>query len=995
MKEHRPLPFVAIALALLLGSVAPTLGQEETGNLFITVIDADGAKLPGVTVELEGMGAPRLMVSNASGEVRFLGLDPGAYALAARLEGFSTLEYPGIDIRAARSTSIELELSGAIGEVITVTSESPLLDERKLTAGTTVSQIELEKIPTARDPWSMLTQTPAVLTDRINVGGNESGQQTVFRAPSVRDDENDFQVDGVQITDMAAIGSSPTYYDFDQFSEMQFTTGGSEITRAAAGVSVNLVTKRGTNELRGTARYMLTDGGGYFGLFEQGNPDVESDLAPDQESFEAPEINRIQDYGFEAGGPVVKDKVWLWGAWGRQDIRMFAAGGAPDNTELENTALKLNSQPFNNNSLLASFNNGDKQKFGRGAGRTRPQETTTNQRGPTGVFKVEDTHVFNSNLFMTGTWSKVDGGFMNTSQAVLNADCGGQDCPFELETLVDPEGIYRNSYYQYSASRPSQELKADGSYFISGDTVGHEIKFGARMREVEAITSFTFPGRNLLHFAGENWDLAPGPDDVVIAYRGSWAPTNQDYASIWAQDTLSFGSWTVNAGLRWDVQTGENPALVVAENPAFPEILPSIDFPGNDANGLEWSSITPRIGVTYALGEERNTLIRGSYAQFARALPGWVPGQLNPTGFSYAYFYFEDLNGNNMWDDRTEPFELFDFAGFDPTDPTALSSPNRIDPGLDPEMTQEIILGAEHSLMPEFVLGAQFTFRTVDDILDEARLVRDVNGAVRPETASDYILVGTTTGTLPDGTTVAIPEWNLRPSLSTTGGTLLFNGRREREYMGANVNWTKRLTNGWMMRGYVAYAFQDEWSVPDNYVWGEGGLGLLNNTGLNPSELKNDCDGCLYAVQSLGSGNKGDVFLQSGWSWNLNGMYQVKPEKPWGFNVAANLFGREGFPLPYFTRTGGTIDNITRDISLVSGTDDFRADDIFTFDLRLEKEFLTTNQASITVSLDGFNLLNETYVLQRERQLNLSTAGFVDETLSPRVWRLGMRLNWR
>ncbi len=995
MRRYRWLPPTAIALTLLLGTVSPTMAQEETGNLFVVVMDADEARLPGVTVELTGYGAPRLMVTNTAGEARFLGLDPGSYALRASLEGFSTLEYPSIDIRVARSTSLELLMTAAVGEVITVTSESPLLDERKVTQGTTVSQIELEKIPTARDPWSLLTQTPAVLTDRINVGGNESGQQTVFRAPSVRDDENDFKVDGVQITDMAAIGSSPTYYDFDQFSEMQYVTGGSEITKAAAGVSVNLVTKRGTNELRGTARYMLTDGGGYFGGLKQGTPDVSGDLAPGQDDFDAPRINRIQDYGFEAGGPLVRNKAWLWGAWGRQDIQMFAAGGAPDNTELENTAIKLNSQLTNSTSLVGSFNNGDKQKFGRGAGRTRPAPTTTNQRGPTGIFKVEGTHVFNANLFASLTWSKVDGGFMNTSQAVLNADCGGPDCPFALESLIDSEGIWQNSFYQYSASRPSEEFKGDGSFFITGDRVSQELKFGARFREVEASTSFTYPGRNLLHMAGENWGLEPGPDDVVVAYRGSWAPTQQDYTSIWAQDTISFGSWTVNAGLRYDVQKGENPPLLVAANPAFPGVLPALDFPGNNANGLEWETITPRIGLTYAIGEERDTLIRASYAQFARALPGWVPGQLNPTGFSYGYFYFEDSNDNNMWDDASEPYELFDWAGFDPSDPAALSSPNRIDPSLDPEMTHELIIGAEHSFLPEFVMGAQFTFRQVEDILDELRLVREPTGTVRTERADDYYIVGTLEETLPDGTVVRLPEWNLSSDLSGTGGTLLFNGQREREYMGFNVNWTKRLANRWMMRGYVSYAFEDQWKVPAEYVAGEGGMGLLNNTGLNPSELKNDCDGCLYAVQSLGSGNKGDMFLQSGWSWNLNGMYQVAPAKAWGFNVAANLYGREGFPLPYFVRRTGTEDRITRDISIVADTDDFRADDIVTVDLRLEKEFVTANQASITVSLDGFNLLNEAYVLQRERRMNLSTANFLDETLSPRVWRLGVRFGWR
>ena len=98
----------------------------------------------------------------------------------------------------------------AVEDVITVTAESPLLDERRVTTGCTVSQTELEKIPTARDSWAVLQTTPGVLTDRINAGGDESGQQSVVWA-----------VDGLVVTDMTALGTSPADYDFDAFEEMQ------------------------------------------------------------------------------------------------------------------------------------------------------------------------------------------------------------------------------------------------------------------------------------------------------------------------------------------------------------------------------------------------------------------------------------------------------------------------------------------------------------------------------------------------------------------------------------------------------------------------------------------------------------------------------------------------------------------------------------------------------------------------------------------------------
>ena len=212
---------IAVAALLLLVASGTAFAQLQTGNLYGTVTDDQGSALPGVTVTLSGSGAPQVQVTNAQGQFRFLGLAPGSYALKAELEGFSTIDYPNIVINVGRNTNIEVKLSAAVEDVITVTAESPLLDERRISTGATVSQTELEKIPTSRDPWAVLQTTPGVLTDRINVGGNESGQQSQYVGPGSGGDQAVWSVDGVVITDMAAIGSSPAYYDFDSFEEMQ------------------------------------------------------------------------------------------------------------------------------------------------------------------------------------------------------------------------------------------------------------------------------------------------------------------------------------------------------------------------------------------------------------------------------------------------------------------------------------------------------------------------------------------------------------------------------------------------------------------------------------------------------------------------------------------------------------------------------------------------------------------------------------------------------
>src|SRR6185503_5891064 len=193
----------------------------------------------------------------------------------------------------------------------------------KISAGATVAQTELEKIPTARDPWAILTTTPGVLTDRINVGGNESGQQSAYVGTGSTQDQAVWSLDGVVITDMAATGSTPSYFDFDAFEEMQITTGGSDTTIATGGVVLNLVTKRGTNEWRGSGRYYLVDDQWQsdssversdFGRDYDGTGPVTNQAAFKQGN----RIVSVKDYGAELGGPLWKDHLWIWGSYGEQ-----------------------------------------------------------------------------------------------------------------------------------------------------------------------------------------------------------------------------------------------------------------------------------------------------------------------------------------------------------------------------------------------------------------------------------------------------------------------------------------------------------------------------------------------------------------------------------------------------------------------------------------------------------------------------------------------------
>ncbi len=472
--------------------------------------------------------------------------------------------------------------------------------------------------------------------------------------------------------------------------------------------------------------------------------------------------------------------------------------------------------------------------------------------------------------------------------------------------------------------------------------------------------------------------------------------------AFYAQDTISKGSWTLNAGLRFDIQDGSNLAGGADANGFFPDVLPALVFEGNEG-GFEWETLSPRLAFTYALGAERKTLLRASYARFAEQLQTANVSRLNPVGNAFGTFSFNDLNDNNQFDPG-EPSFLQQNNNFDPENPTLLIDRDQNDPNLDPSLTDELVASIEHAFLPEFVVSVEATYRLTTDILETRTLIDD-GGTIRPQEAGDFVpnifddsrdnaIPGTNViaDTIPGTSTPFTASFfRLRDGLSRAGGSLLTNGDSEVEYFGISLTATKRLSNRWMLRGFLNFG-EANWDVGSESTRFDD----LNLSGLGGNGLGSDIEDALFIVQSAGSGAFADVLIQSSWSGNLNGLYQVTPDQPWGFNVSANLTAREGYPLPYTyaLRTG---DGVARTVvvSASEELDAIRADDVFTADLRVEKDIPFSSNLSGTLSLDAFNLFNDNFVLQRDRSLQAPTANFLTQSLSPRIFRLGFRLSFR
>jgi len=306
-----------LTILALVGSVAGAWAQGNTGEIYGKVTDASGAVMPGVTVTLTGarLLQPLTAVSTESGSFRFPQLAIGSYDVKFELTGFKTVIKAGVRVEIGLNAQVNqaLEIS-TVQETVTVTGETPLVDLKDTGKTNRFTQEALQSIPSARDPWVIIEQAAGVAMDRQNVGGSASGQQSNFVARGAAMREQKWNLDGVDITDMSATGGSPVYYDFDAFEEMQVSTGGADVTMQSPGVGVNLVTKSGTDRLRGSGRTYITDQ-----KFQANN--VTDEMRKNGVNTGNP-IQNIQDYGFEVGGPIKKGRAWWWVGYGKQNIKV-------------------------------------------------------------------------------------------------------------------------------------------------------------------------------------------------------------------------------------------------------------------------------------------------------------------------------------------------------------------------------------------------------------------------------------------------------------------------------------------------------------------------------------------------------------------------------------------------------------------------------------------------------------------------------------------------
>ena len=966
-----PMVRLAALVLILTGLAVPSTAQVFTGRIEFSAVDSTGAVLPGVTVEVSGPRTATQMTDDR-GEARFLGLPPGAYAVVATLQGFNEYRNENVVVVTGAAAPLRATLAVAgLAQQVEVTAEgSPLIDPKSMTTSTNVTYDELQKVPSSRDPWVVLQTVPGVIVDRVNVGGAESGQQSNYQAKGANTTENTWNIDGVPITDMSALGSSPTYYDFDMFQEMQVTTGGADLTNPTPGVALNFVLKGGTNTPHGSTRI-------YFENESMQANNMPDDLAASLGGVtgKGNRIDEYKDYGFELGGPILRDRLWAWGAYGKTDVTLLTLSNTPDQTILENISFKGTGQV--SSAVRGSFTyfRGDKQKFGRSAGPTRPPETTWDQSGPSPVYKAEMNFVARNNLFLTGRYAHVGGGFQLTPQ-------GGLDTPI----YKDDAAVWRQSYYHFETVRPQENVAGEGNAFFGR----HEVKFGFGWRQADTDSTSIVPGTGIVSYH----DTYPNMFAEVTAYN-TYLSARGRYTHAYIGDTITFDRLTFTAGLRWDRQAGSTKELSQTGNPNLPSLLP--DLTGSAASDVVvWNSLLPRVGMSYALDENRKTLLRASYGMFASQLNATAGAFMSTVTYRGVYFYdVVDANANRIVDpaeiagrqcnDAIAAAGGCSYYGFDIDNPANVASPIHTIGDYNTPTTHEVQLGVDREVMPNFGVSGTFTWRHFNNF------VWRNNGA----TGADYVQIDTLTGSDPTVGNYSIPIYGVAAGRVPANRAATIYRSRDgytQRYVGFELAATKRLSNNWMARlGFSTNDHREYYDGPE--AMGDPTPLLPPTTGLGPLNLGvgPNQDGGLVMRTTSGSGKSGIFQVLPRYQFVVTGLYQA----PWGLNFGMNLVNRQGFSTPYHRTQVATADPLSarKNVLVLTDVGDARLPAVTSLDARVGKEF-AFNRVRFNVDLDVFNVLNASTVLGRQYDLRATTADDVLEIMNPRVLRLGVRFNF-
>jgi hypothetical protein len=978
----RILWFLLLAVALSAPAAFAQSAGGSTGTIQGEVVDSSGGALPGVTVTATSpaMLGTKTDTTNAQGIYRFPGLPAGVYKLTFALPGFGTVVKDdiriGIGFTAAVNTTMAVQ---SRQEEVTVTGESPVVDTTATRVQTNFDKMQLDSLPNARDMWSLLASTPAVQLNRFDVGGSTAGTQTTYIAYG-NGGQNRPLIEGINTTE--GTSASGFYFDYGSFDEVIIGTAGNTAEMPSGGVITNFIGKQGGNRFSGE------------GYFEYENRNIQgTNVTADQLArgfaniprnviqqlgLKRDQANTLLDYkNFNAsvGGPIMKDKLWFWAGYLRQQNVVYqpASGAILDGTEfltkLVNYTGKLTYQMTAKDKLIGYMQWGTKfQPFRTDAGFVSgPQHLTSastlNQQSPSWVGKLEYNRTFGSRGFF-----ELRAGEFGYNFGLLGNDQTTPRREDRATLLVTGGGR------DWELDRRRKQVHGAYTFYVDQFAGGnHQFKVGGEVQHETGRTIWKqYYANNVLQVLNNGAASAVRLGLPVDSWNGL-----RNYG-LYANDSYSLHRLTLNVGVRYDryrvfLPEQDRAASRFAAQAAHFDPVDSVKT---------FNHVVPRVGAIYNVTGDGKTLWKANLGRYYFNPGVGLADSVNPnTSTQFTEYSWNDLNGDLLWQPGEEGTLIQQQGG----------TANVIfDPNLRNSYTNELSTWLERELPGQIGVRAGFVWKMDRDGYQRENRNRPFSAWNVPATVTD---IGPD-GLANSGDERTVSALGLNPvNAALPVVNFVFNPDGfKADYKSVELGMSKRFTHKWSMVSSFLITWTDEFGT--NYA----SSGPGSNVGSDGSLFGGFASTTAFPITPNG---KADRSKFSVWTFKVFGSY----EPGWGVRLTPVFNAQQGYP--YGRNFNTSVNGITQNF-LAEAITAHRAESPKVLNFRAEKGFKITGHAKLAVIADVYNVFNENTELNvnaRTGRLTISeTAANVSvfgdgrgvpiTILPPRIARFSARLSW-
>jgi hypothetical protein len=639
-----------VMLAVFFFKPHMALAQGQLGAIAGVVKDSSGAVMPGVTVEASSpalIEKVRSVVTDSQGLYKIIDLRSGTFVVTFTLPGFNAVRREGIEVLPGVTANIDADLRvGDLQETVTVSGQSPIVDVQNVVQQKVMTRDVMDLLPTGRTYFNFAVLIPGMTVTRggnVNDVGGQFGDRAVSMSMhGSREADSQVDYDGMPITNAIArggAGSMGIYLNNGMIQEISIASNALSAEHELSGVTANVIPKEGGNTFRGNF------------LANYSTASLQSDNLTDDLIARglgaANSLKNISDVNPGLGGPLMKDRLWLFWSLRRWGTNNYVANSyvdgdftswqytptteqAVDNVTHFATSTRFTWQasPRNKVNFLYDFHY---SYYPTSFNTLAPSAWTYNRHQPQYVLQATWSSPYTSRLLFEGGAFLVANDFHRSPYpgvpegniAVTESTTG-----FGYRSAIGGTfyGFNRNNQFNYRGS----------ASYVTGT---HAMKVGVFLMHGWVYVTNEVPGDMKFTFTrGVPSQFAQYATPIEFRER------LKANLGLYAQDQWTINRMTVNLGIRYDYLN----AYVPAQHLAAGRFVPARDF-AEVPNVPNYNDISPRLGVSYNLFGSGRTAIKATLGRYVNGIAASTLARAaNPVQASVnsANRAWNDANGN-------------------------------------------------------------------------------------------------------------------------------------------------------------------------------------------------------------------------------------------------------------------------------------------------------------------------------------------------------------